>query len=133
MSNKKIRDTKKYKEVEKYYCEDGMTIGESCKKCDMTLKTYYNICTRLGKQSVAKIDGKTEKETMKGGGERDQKKKRKQKISKDNISNDGNQKGFNEFYGNINRKGFNEFLGNIAGKHGVRDTEESEDDNNTSR
>lgn len=53
MSNKGLRDKKKYEEIKKCYNEDLLTLEESCKKNNVTLKTYYNICKRIGEKSIA--------------------------------------------------------------------------------
>lgn len=56
MSNHRQIDRLKYENVIKNYNENLMSLEESCKASNITIRTYYNICKRLGKQSVATIN-----------------------------------------------------------------------------
>lgn len=53
MSNRSAKDTIKYEQIQKYYKEDLLSLDSSCKKSNITLQTYYNICKRIGKVSIA--------------------------------------------------------------------------------
>lgn len=49
----------KYNNVNEIYVNNLLTLNESCKKNNMTIITYYNICKRLNKPSIAKTSSKS--------------------------------------------------------------------------
>ena len=49
----------KYNNVNEIYVNNLLTLNESCKKNNMTTNTYYNICKRLNKPSIANTSSKS--------------------------------------------------------------------------
>ncbi len=58
MSNHQMKDEVKYTNIMKNYSEKLITLEEACKAENVTIRTYYNICKRLGKSPNIKPPNK---------------------------------------------------------------------------
>lgn len=53
MANRVLRDNKKYEDIKNEYSVNLLSLEEACKKNNVSMRTYYNLCKRINKQSIA--------------------------------------------------------------------------------